>query len=119
MALHAGDGGAGTVWRQVVSGPAGKATDADYRVTRFEPPAAYGVEIIAGPIRGTALYTLTPQDGGEVSVSLELVLRPRGAMRILTGFVLRRLVDELDSLDRLRALLSTPSGKITWRPPPD
>ncbi len=58
VALHSGDGGEGSVWRQVVRGPAGKAADADYRVTRCEPPAAYGVEIIAGPMRGTALYTL-------------------------------------------------------------
>jgi uncharacterized protein YndB with AHSA1/START domain len=117
ISLHSGDGGEGSVWRQVVRGPAGKAVDADYRVTRFEPAAAYGFDIIAGPMRGIALYTLTSHDDGETSVSLELILKPRGAMRILTGFVLRRLVDELDSLDRLRALLDTPTGTVTWLPP--
>jgi Polyketide cyclase / dehydrase and lipid transport len=106
VALHSGTGGEGTVWRQVVRGAAGKAADADYRVTRYEPPSAYGVEVIAGPVRGTALYALAPGDDGETSLTLTMVLKPRGAMRVLTGFVLRQLVDELDSLDRLRDLLN-------------
>jgi uncharacterized protein YndB with AHSA1/START domain len=108
--LHSGAGGEGTVWRQVVRGPAGKSADADYCVTRYEPSAAYGYEVIAGPVRGTSLYTLAPVDDGETSVTLTIVLKPRGALRLLTGFVLRQLVDELDSLDRLRDLLNRRSG---------
>jgi uncharacterized protein YndB with AHSA1/START domain len=110
VSLHSGSGGEGTVWRQVVRGPAGKTADADYRVTRYEPPAAYGFELIDGPVRGTALYTFTPGDDGETSVTLTMVLKPRGAMRVLTGFVTRQLVDELDSLDRLRDLLDARAG---------
>ncbi len=112
VSLHSGTRGEGTVWRQVVRGPAGKSADADYRVTRYEPAAAYGVEVIAGPVRGTALYTLTPGEDGETLVTLTMVLKPRGAMRVLTGFVLRQLVDELDSLDRLRELLNPRSGNL-------
>jgi uncharacterized protein YndB with AHSA1/START domain len=110
VALHSGDGRVGTVWRQVVRGPAGKAVDADYRVTRHEPPSAYGFEIIVGPVRGEGLYTLTAVDERETLVTLELTLKPRGAMRILTGFVLRQLVDDLDGLDRLRDVLNAPSA---------
>ncbi|MDQ6857209.1 MAG: SRPBCC family protein [Candidatus Dormibacteraeota bacterium] len=110
VSLHSGTRGEGTVWRQVVRGPAGKEADADYRVTRCEPPSAYGVEIIAGPVRGTALYTLAPGDDGETLVTLTVVLKPRGAMRILTGFMLRQLVEDLDSLDRLRDLLNSRGG---------
>ncbi len=116
VALHSGDGRDGSVWRQVVRGPAGKEIDADYRVTRYEPPRAYGFDIVAGPVRGSGLYTLADEGEGMTSVTLELVLKPRGAMRVLTGFVLRQLVDDLDSLDRLRELLDTPTGEVTWRP---
>jgi hypothetical protein len=106
VSLHSGSGGVGSVWRQVIRGPAGKAADADYRVTAHEPPGTYGFEVIAGPVRGTGLYTLTPGEDGETAVSFELTLKPRGAMRVLTGFVLRQLVDGLDDLDRLRDLLT-------------
>ncbi len=107
VSLLSGSGGEGSVWRQVVRGAAGKSTDADYRVTRYQPPSAYGVEIIAGPVRGTAMYTLVAGDDGETTVTLTMVLKPRGAMRVLTGFVLRQLVDEMDSLGRLRELLNS------------
>jgi hypothetical protein len=116
VSLHSGTRGEGTVWRQVVRGPAGKSADADYRVTRYDPPVAYGIEIIAGPVRGTALYTLSPGDDGETSVTLTTVLKPRGAMRLLTGFVLRQLVDDLDSLDRLRDLLNARGDNLASTP---
>ncbi|MBJ7595222.1 MAG: SRPBCC family protein [Candidatus Dormibacteraeota bacterium] len=106
VSLHSGDLGAGTVWKQVIHGPGGRLADADYRVTRYEPHTAYGYEIIAGPIRGSALFTLTAAEDSETAVTAEMILKPRGAMRLLTGFVLRRLVDEMDSLDRLREVLN-------------
>ncbi len=114
--LLSGDGGEGTVWRQVVRGPAGKLADADYRVTTHEPPSAYGFEVIAGPVRGSGLYTLAPGEDGETVVSLEITLKPRSAMRLLTGFVLRQVVDELDNLERLRGLLEGTGADGTSQP---
>ena len=111
VSLHSGTGGLGTVWRQVVHGPAGKAADADYRVTTHEPPGVYGFEVIAGPVRGTGLYTLTAGDDGETVVTFEITLKPRGAMRVLTGFVLRQVVDELENVDHLRDLLGRSSAE--------
>ncbi len=110
VTLLSGDGGEGTVWRQLVHGPGGKPADADYRVTHFQRPAVYGFEVIAGPVRGRSLYTMTAGTEGDTTVTLAVTLTPRGAMRILTGFVLRALVEELDSLHRLRAVLETPAG---------
>jgi uncharacterized protein YndB with AHSA1/START domain len=109
--LRSGDGGVGSVWRQVMRGPAERLADADYRVTRYEPNSSYGIEVIAGPVRGTAVYSLAPGDGADTTLTLEVVLKPRGLMRVVSGFVLRQLVDEMDSLDRLRAIL-------TGSPPP-
>lgn len=105
VSLHSGDGGEGTVWRQLVHGPAGKTADGDYRVTRFERPSLYEIEVVAGPVRGRTVYTLVGDDRGPTAVTADVTLTPRGAMRVLTGFVLRQLVEELDSLDRLRQLL--------------
>lgn len=116
--LLSGEGGEGTVWRQVVRGPAGKLADADYRVTTHEPPNAYGFEVVAGPVRGKGLYTLAPGADGETVVSLEITLKPRSAMRLLTGFVLRQVVDELDNLERLRGLLGGTGGGEASQPAP-
>ncbi len=111
-ALRHGDGGVGTVWRQVVRGPARKPVDADYRVTTYQHDTVYGVEIVDGPVRGTALYTLAPAGEGETTLTVVVFLKPRGAMRVFTGFVLRQLVEELDSLDHLRDQLNAgPSPK--------
>ena len=105
-ALQEGDGGAGSVWHQLVRGPGGKTADADYRVTRSEPPTSYEVEVIAGPIRGHTVYSLSEDEHGATTLHAAVTLTPRGAMRILTGFVLRQLVEELNGLDRLRDLLN-------------
>jgi uncharacterized protein YndB with AHSA1/START domain len=106
--LRSGDGGAGSEWRQLVHGPGGKPADADYVVTTFRRPHRYAYQVTSGPVRAAAEYTLTESNPGETIVSLGLTLSPRGALRILTGFVLRQMVDELDSLDRLSDLLTPP-----------
>lgn len=114
--LHSGDGGMGSEWRQLVHGPGGKPADADYLVTAFRRPHVYGYQGTSGPVRAAAEYTLTEAAPGETVVSLGLTLSPRGALRVLTGFVLRQMVDELDSLDRLRDLLSGPSATLPLTP---
>jgi uncharacterized protein YndB with AHSA1/START domain len=106
--LRSGDGGMGSEWRQLVHGPGGKLADADYVVTTFRYPHLYGYQVTSGPVRATGEYTLTESTAGETRVSFVLTLSPRGALRVLTGFVLRQMVDELDSLDRLRELVSRP-----------
>ena len=110
VALRSGDGGEGSVWHQVVRGPGGKLADADYVVTSCQRPRLYAYEVTAGPVRGTSVYTLTTSRPGETTVTLAVTLTPRGALRLLTGFVLRQVVDELDSLERLRQVLSLSAG---------
>ncbi|HEY8755134.1 MAG TPA: SRPBCC family protein [Candidatus Dormibacteraeota bacterium] len=114
--LHSGNGGEGSEWRQLVRGPGGKPADSDYVVTSCRPPHLYAYQVTSGPVRATAVYTLTEPDPGETTVSLVLTLSPRGALRLLTGFVLRQMVDELDSLERIGEVLSRPDG-VSAQPP--
>ncbi|GAC1575906.1 MAG: hypothetical protein NVS3B18_09670 [Candidatus Dormibacteria bacterium] len=104
--LRSGEGGAGSVWHQEVHGPGRFRADADYRVTRCERPHLYAFEIIAGPSRGTGVYTLTEETAGVTTVGLVIDLRPHGVMRVLNGFVPRQMAIELDNLDRLRTVLA-------------
>jgi hypothetical protein len=104
-----GDGGEGSVWRQLVHGPGGKVADADYVVTAWRRPEFYAYTVTAGPVRGTGEYTLTETARARTTVTLAVTLSPRGAMRLLTGFVLRQMVEELDSLERLCAVLAPPA----------
>jgi uncharacterized protein YndB with AHSA1/START domain len=113
VTLRSGEGGVGTVWRRLVHGPGGKVADGDYVVTECVPPHLYAYAVTAGPIRGTAVYTLSELTPGETTVVLALTLTPRGAVRLLTGFLLRQLVDELDSLDRLKRVLDLPGARAT------
>ena len=104
-----GDGGEGSVWRQLVHGPAGKVAEADYVVTAWRRPEFYAYTVTAGPVRGTAEYTLAESAPARTTVTLAVTLLPRGALRLLTGFVLRQMVEELDSLERLCAVLAPPA----------
>jgi uncharacterized protein YndB with AHSA1/START domain len=110
VSRRSGDGGPGTVWRQLVRGPGGKLADADYVVTDCLRPHLYAYEVTAGPVRGTAVYTLTELTAAVTTVVLALTLTPRGAVRLLTGFLLRQLVDELDNLERLKRVLEAPGA---------
>ena len=112
VGLRSGDGGEGSTWRQTVRGPGGKIAEADYTVTAWRRPEVYGYTVIAGPIRGAGEYTLVEAAPAETTVTLDVTLSPRGAMRVLTGFVLRQLVEELDSLELLRRVLSPPAGLL-------
>jgi hypothetical protein len=106
---RSGDGGEGSVWRQLVHGPAGKVAEADYVVTAWRRPEFYAYTVTAGPVRGIAEYTLSEAAPARTTVTLAVTLLPRGALRLLTGFVLRQMVEELDSLERLCAVLAPPA----------
>src|SRR4051794_31620974 len=61
-----GDGGMGTTYRQVLSGPGGRRIDGDYRVTTYSPPYLYGFTVIAGPLRPTGTFALSEGPTGTV-----------------------------------------------------
>ncbi|MEO8899540.1 MAG: SRPBCC family protein [Candidatus Dormibacter sp.] len=105
LTLIAGDGTAGSVWHQLVRGFGSRVAEADYRVTAFERPTRYAFELVAGPTRGAAQYTLSEPAPDVTMITLELSLRSRGMVPGLTGLVRRQMATELDALDRLKRLL--------------
>ena len=107
--LRSGDGGAGSVWHQLVRGFGGRLTDVEYRVTVCEPPRRYGYELIAGPARGEGHYTLEAVSEAVTRVSVIVRMRARGLFGGWTGMIPRQVSSELDALDRLRVLLDQPS----------
>ena len=106
VSLVSGDGGVGTVWHQVLRGRRRAQWDADYCVVAFDRPHVYGVEVVTGRSRGTFTYSLVEDAPGETRVALHLALTAHGAWRIIGGFLPREMGVELDTLDRLRALLA-------------
>lgn len=109
VTLLSGDGGLGSVWHQQVRGAAGRIQDADYRVTAWQRPNRYSVEATSGPTRGVAAYTLVEAGPASTVLSLELRLRPRGLVASLSGIAQRQVSRELDSLDRLKTVIESPS----------
>lgn len=103
--LISGDGAAGSVWLQLTSGAGGRVGDSEYRVIASERPRRYALEIIDGPVAGTAEYALEETSEAATVVGVTLRLRPRGLMASLSGIVNRQMALELSSLDRLRAHL--------------
>ena len=103
--ILSGDGGAGSVWHQVVRGLTGRLLEVDYRVTVFDRPRQYAFEFEHGPVRGGCEYTFAAGGAGTTTVSLAVRLRGRGPFAGLTGAQPRQMAAELDALGRLKAAL--------------
>ena len=108
--LLSGDGGAGTVWHQVVRGLTGRPLQVDYRVTVFDRPRRYAYEFVDGPVRGGCEYTFQADSAASTTVSLAVRLSGRGLFAGLTGAQPRQMAAELDALDQLRSALQAPPG---------
>jgi uncharacterized protein YndB with AHSA1/START domain len=103
--LRSGDGRAGSVWHQLARGFGGRLVEVEYRVTTYEPPHRFAYELIAGPARGEANYTLVAVSDDATTVSVTIRMRARGLFGGWTGMIPRQVSSELDALDRLRTVL--------------
>jgi hypothetical protein len=97
--------GLGATYRQLLSGPGGRKIAGDYRVTTFDRPKTLGFEVIAGPLRPTGVFEVTPGPSGETEVTFRLAAVPRGIMRLMTPMIARQMRTETSSLEVLKTRL--------------
>lgn len=96
--------GVGTVYRQVKTGPGGRAVDCDYLITEYEPPHRLGFAVVAGPVRPTGSFELAEHDG-HTQLTYRLESDARGLRRLVAPFWSGALRREVERLDRLKAVL--------------
>jgi uncharacterized protein YndB with AHSA1/START domain len=100
--------GVGSIFRQQVSGPMGKAIPADYRITEFEPDRLIAFDVIAGPARPRGRFVLEAAgDGTRVTFSLEAELS--GAKRLMKGMVQKTMDSEVATLTNLKRVMEEAS----------
>jgi len=98
-----GDGGAGS--RYIITARVGPAkVRSPYEVTGYDPPARFGGNGIAGPVRFHEEYSLTA-DGPATILTQSIRATPRGPFRLAEGTLRRQLQQLIASdLDRLKNL---------------
>jgi len=80
-------------------------------ITHIEPPAAWGVRGVDGPIRATVDVTVAPLNDGQRSrVTIELDFAGRGIGKLLVPLLVRRSArkEMPANLDRLKQRLEAP-----------
>ncbi len=82
--LKSGSGGhLGAVYRQVLSGPGGRAVDGDYEIIRAERGVELAFQVVSGPARPTGVYRLAPAGQGSTRLRFSLDYSPKGFMRLM------------------------------------
>lgn len=110
IARVSGDGSVGSVYKQGVSGPMGRRTDADYMVTAYEPFTRYEFQTTAGPVRPRGGYELEEVDGGTRLV-FRLTLTLGGITGLLLGRTVQKTMDaEVQAIERLKEVLESESA---------
>jgi uncharacterized membrane protein len=97
--------GLGAVYRQQVRGPGGRAIDADYEITAFEPDKLIGFRAIAGPVRPTGSFAFEAM-GDATILTFKLDAELGGWKKlVMSGPVQSTMNAEMAALDRLQELL--------------
>jgi len=97
--------GVGTVYRQVVRGPGGRAVDADYEITALEPDRRIAFRTIAGPVRPEGEFELEAL-GDATILTFTLDAKLSGWKRLLLGGLVQSTMNsEMAALDQLQEVL--------------
>jgi uncharacterized protein YndB with AHSA1/START domain len=97
--------GLGAVYRQQVRGPAGRAIDADYEITAFEPDMLIAFRTIKGPVRPTGSFAFEAM-GDATILTFRLAAELGGWKRLVMARPVQTTMDaEMAALDRLQDLL--------------
>jgi uncharacterized protein YndB with AHSA1/START domain len=97
--------GLGSVYRQVMIGPAGHDIDCDYLVTGYDPPRRLEFEIVAGPVRPRGHFELIARDEQHTEVRFFLDAEIHGVRRVLAPVWERVMRREVEQLDQLKTVL--------------
>lgn len=99
--------GVGVVITQGVAGPMGRRIPADFEITDYDPPRAYGFRAIAGPVQPVGSYTLT-EAGAGTSVTFRLSAELGRLKQMAMGSMVQRTMDaEVAALDKAKAVLES------------
>jgi uncharacterized protein YndB with AHSA1/START domain len=102
--------GLGAVYKQGVKGPGGRRTDADYRITAFEPNRRLSFEAIAGPVRPTGQFVFDDVNGG-TRLTFALQAELGGLKKLLMGGAVQKTMNaEVAATERLKEVLETPDA---------
>ena len=97
--------GVGSVYRQVVRGPGGRAVDADYEITALEQDRRIAFRTIAGPVRPDGEFALEPM-GDATILTFTLDAPLSGWKRLLLGRLVQSTMNaEMRALDQLQEVL--------------
>jgi uncharacterized membrane protein len=97
--------GVGAVYRQQVRGPGGRAIDADYEITAFEPDRLIGFRTIAGPVRPTGSFAFEAM-GDATILTFKLDAELGGWKKLVMGRPVQSTMNaEMAALDRLQDVL--------------
>ncbi|MBV9486757.1 MAG: SRPBCC family protein [Frankiaceae bacterium] len=97
--------GLGAVYKQQVRGPGGRAIDADYEITAFEPGQLIAFRAIPGPVRPTGSFAFEAM-GDATILTFTLAAELSGWKRLVMGRPVQSTMDaEMAALDRLQEIL--------------
>ena len=97
--------GAGSIYRQVLRGPAGRRIAGDYRITTYERPTTLAFEVIAGPARPTGTFQVHPIGPDSATLTFRLSATPSGIMRLFAAKIAKQMRAEVRQLDNLKEQL--------------
>ena|SRR5437763_3906317 len=103
MKLVSGSG-VGARYAQGVKGPGGRRIPADIEVTALEPERRVAFQTVAGPVRPSGSYELSPADGG-TRVRFDLDAQLSGVKRLMAPMVQKTMKSEVGQLESLKRTL--------------
>lgn len=105
IALISGSG-VGQKWAQGVKGPGGRRIAADFEITAYEPPTRLEFKTVAGPVRPTGSYALSPAGEDATNLTFSLGAQVGGLKGLLMGGAVQKTMDaEMSALDKLKSVL--------------
>lgn len=102
-------GSKGAVYRQTMTGRAGRPIPADFEITHARPGAEIQFRVISGPAQPAGGYYLCTEEAG-TRVRFALECQPRGFLGLMNTGIQRTMRAEVVQLGRLKDVLEVRSA---------